>query len=374
MRTTFIAFTSSRFMKRFITVLIAISSFCFACDMHAQQSYTISGNLNAVLDSYAEGARIDVAYIVSGNNMISDKSPVSPEGLFTISGQIDIPIEATLVVDVIIPGGSGKSSAFFVLENGKIWIDDFSQGFFRGSPLNDAVYEEIKYLQQNHEGIERKIKRVSTFIEQYKHTPAIPVILKRLSSQRLFGSEDILEIVNASDKCILESPVTNAYMSNIRRNLNLKQNFNATGEGEMFIDAEVEYEGKVQRLSDYIGRGKYVLVDFWASWCRPCRHDIPEVIRLYETYKDRGLVVMGVSVNDKPENAVNAIRDLKIPYPQILNGGKLITESYGIEVIPHVILFAPDGTIIKRCTCIKEIEDLIREIFSITPTSCNASI
>lgn len=350
-------------MKRFITVLIAISCFCLACDMNAQNSYTISGNLNAVLDSYAEGARIDVAYIMSGNNMISDKTPVSSEGLFTISGQVDIPIEATLVVDVIIPGGSGKSSAFFVLENGKIWIDDFSKGFFRGSPLNDAVYEEIKYLQQSPECKESKIKHVSTFIEQYKHTPAVPMILKRLSSQRLFGSEDILEIVNASDKCILESPETNAYISNIRRNLNLKQNFKATGEGEMFIDAEVEYEGQVQRLSDYIGRGKYVLVDFWASWCRPCRHDIPEVIRLYETYKDRGLVVLGVSVNDKAENTLKAIKELKITYQQILNSGQSISGSYGIDTIPHVILFAPDGTIMKRSDRITDFEQLILGIY-----------
>ena len=137
----------------------------------------------------------------------------------------------------------------------------------------------------------------------------------------------------------------------------------ATGEGQMFVDFEVEYDGQVQRLSDYVGKGKYVLADFWASWCRPCCHDIPEVIELYEEYKDRGLVVLGVTVNDKPENTIKAIRDLKIPYPQIMNGGQFITEPYGIDAIPHVILFGPDGTIIKRNVSIKDIRQLVQEIY-----------
>ena len=251
----------------------------------------------------------------------------------------------------------------FVLEKGKIHVEDFLKGHFRGTALNDAVSEEINYLQQSSAASEVKGRHVSSFIEQYKHTPAVPIILSRLNSHRLLALKDILDVVNASDPCILENPLVKAYVSGIKNNLSRMQSLESTGEGNMFIDFEVEYEGKVQRLSDYVGRGRYVLADFWASWCRPCRHDIPEVIRLYEKYKDMGLVVLGITVNDKPENSIKAIKDLRIPYPQIMNGRKSVTEPYGIDAIPHVILFAPDGTIIKRSASIKDFEQIIHEIY-----------
>ena len=121
-----------------------------------------------------------------------------------------------------------------------------------------------------------------------------------------------------------------------------------TAEGQPFLDFEVEYEGQCHRLSDYVGRGQYVLVDFWASWCGPCRQEIPTLIEAYERYRDRGLVVLGIAAWDEPANTLKAIRDLHIPYPQILNTQKVATDLYGIVGIPHIILFSPDGTVLAR--------------------------
>jgi thiol-disulfide isomerase/thioredoxin len=121
-----------------------------------------------------------------------------------------------------------------------------------------------------------------------------------------------------------------------------------TAEGQPFVDFEVEHEGRRCRLSDYVGRGQYVLVDFWASWCGPCRMEIPNLIQAYERYRDKGLVVLGIAAWDKPENTLKAIRDLHIPYPQILNTQSVATDLYGISAIPHIILFSPDGTVLAR--------------------------
>jgi len=121
-----------------------------------------------------------------------------------------------------------------------------------------------------------------------------------------------------------------------------------TSVGKMFKDFSAEYEGKVTKLSDYVGKGKYVLVDFWASWCGPCRAEIPNLIKVYNKYKGDKFEVLGVATWDEPKDTQKAINDLKIPYPQMLNAQRAGSDAYGIEGIPQIILFGPDGTIVKR--------------------------
>ena len=131
----------------------------------------------------------------------------------------------------------------------------------------------------------------------------------------------------------------------------------------MFTDFEAEYEGKTQRLSDYVGKGNYVLVDFWASWCGPCRAEIPNLIAAYNKYKAKGLVVLGVATWDEPADTKKAIAELGINYPQIMNAQKAGSDAYGIEGIPEIILFAPDGTIVARGLRGEAIESKLAEIY-----------
>ena len=121
-----------------------------------------------------------------------------------------------------------------------------------------------------------------------------------------------------------------------------------SSEGQPFIDFEATYEGRVQRLSDYVGKGKFVLVDFWASWCGPCRAEIPNLINVYNRYKGDKFEVIGVATWDKPNDTKRAIAEMGIPYPQIMNAQKAGSDAYNIEGIPEIILFGPDGTILKR--------------------------
>ena len=136
-----------------------------------------------------------------------------------------------------------------------------------------------------------------------------------------------------------------------------------TCEGTMFKDFAVEYDSKTTHLSDFVGRGKYVLADFWASWCGPCLREIPNLIAAYNKYKDCGLQVLGIAVWEEPDESLKVIAEKNIPYPQILGVSEETTGIYGINAVPHIILFAPDGTILARGLRGEEIDKKLEGIF-----------
>ena len=114
-----------------------------------------------------------------------------------------------------------------------------------------------------------------------------------------------------------------------------------------FIDFTVEQpDGTKVSLSDYVGRGKYILVDFWASWCGPCRREIPNIKNVYNQFHGEMFDIVSVAVWDKPEDSLQAIQEEGLVWNQIINAGRVPTDLYGIEGIPHLILFGPDGSVV----------------------------
>lgn len=119
----------------------------------------------------------------------------------------------------------------------------------------------------------------------------------------------------------------------------------ATSEGKMFTDFEIGGA----KLSDYVGKGKFVLVDFWASWCGPCKREIPNIKNVYEKYAGEDFDVLSVSVWDNPQATVDTAKVYGVSWNAIVGDQERnATTIYGIQGIPHIILFGPDGTIVKR--------------------------
>ncbi|MBB6610260.1 AhpC/TSA family protein [Pontibacter sp. Tf4] len=122
-------------------------------------------------------------------------------------------------------------------------------------------------------------------------------------------------------------------------------------------------DGGTASLSDL--RGKYVLIDFWASWCGPCRKENPNVVRMYNEYKDKGFEIFGVSLDQNREKWLKAIADDKLTWPHVsdLKGWESAAASiYNITAIPQTILLDKEGRIIAKNLRGKELEDKLAEI------------
>ena len=135
-----------------------------------------------------------------------------------------------------------------------------------------------------------------------------------------------------------------------------------TKPGCVFVDFTGFAGGETVRLSDYVGKGKYVLVDFWASWCGPCKKEMPGIIAVNSKYAGDRFMVVGVNISDNENNFKAAVSSYGIDYPQIFVPKKHKDNAsllYNVETIPYVVLFAPDGTILERFTPDEKLDEII---------------
>ena len=189
--------------------------------------------------------------------------------------------------------------------------------------------------------------------EQNPDNEVAVMVLKNLMG--LIDDEQVSTIIDKMPEELLQDEVV-AYL---KKGLDARK---ATAEGMMFTDFTVEhvygYDRSVDpqplkkevKFSDYVGKGKYVLVDFWSPWCGPCKREIPNIQKVYADYKDKGLEVLSLAVWERQpqSHTIETAGKLGMDWLHINNCGQVPTDIYGVEGIPHLMLIGPDGTILKR--------------------------
>jgi peroxiredoxin len=101
--------------------------------------------------------------------------------------------------------------------------------------------------------------------------------------------------------------------------------------------------GGTQRLSEHLG--EVVIINFWATWCGPCRQEMPLLDELYTKYRRAGLVLLGVSVDEDPERAAEMARTLQVSYPVLFDARKQVSTAYQLGVMPMTVLIDREGVV-----------------------------
>ena len=268
-------------------------------------------------------------------------------------------------------------SAAFVAEKGNIVmsVDSTSASIVKGTAMNDQ-YGQFEISQIDI--IKRINSNYSNFLDIKNAGDVTPEQIQEYekSSNQLW--EEMVNIVSNFVKPIIATPigqyafVDNMYelkdnqlkeiissapsdFQNINRIQNLMERIEkreATAVGKQFTDVKgFNLDGKEVSLSDYAGKGKVVLIDFWASWCGPCRQAMPDVVKIYQKYKNKGFEIVGISLDAKKEDWKQAVNDLNITWPQISNlkgWEEDCAVAYGVDLIPQTVLIDKDGKIVER--------------------------
>ena len=362
-----------RNMKKIALVAMAALTMV-ACQN--KNAYTISGTVEGA----AENDSITLS-LIEGRKLVSlQKAPVVG-GKFEIKGVSD----SVQVAHI----GLGNMSCQLFLEPGDIRVDLKlnEMTFAVGTPNNNACeafmsdmnaleeeYAEIVKSFQNPELTDDQRKEIkaqmSGFEEKYYQAIKNSIVDNTGTEFGLFNLLNYYTIYEPEALApVLEGYVaafpTRARLQQVKKHNEISLE---TAVGQQFKDFEMaDVDGNMHKLSEYVAANKVTLIDFWASWCGPCRAEMPAVKAAYEAYKNKGFGIVGISLDNNKDAWTAAIKNLGADWAHLSDLKGWACEGarlYGVNSIPATVLVAQDGTIIARNVRGEAIQEKLAELLN----------
>ena len=180
-------------------------------------------------------------------------------------------------------------------------------------------------------------------------------------------AQQVKNIVNPQDTVLKKTEVRKFV---VRRDRSKDDEKNAAMKafvGQRFTDLEMlDTDGNSHKLSEYVGNGHWLFVDMWASWCGPCRAEMPHVVAAYEKYHKKGLEMVSISLDNQKEAWVKAITALNMPWTHLsdLKGWQsIVCDVYKVWAIPDNLLINPQGEIVARNLRGEALHEKLKDIF-----------
>lgn len=371
-------------MRKFILLCVML---CLCWGANAQtQRYHVTGTAEGTVD----GDTIYLAVMTGFFQLAPTDTAIVKNGTFAFDGTID---GADMRVAVAMHKGQMIGMTDFILENAPISLQIYPQDSNK-KPIvkggqTQKLYDEVTkeeedfsklmdkpYEQANDSTLPQDIRnkakaqldslrKISTnrhfeFIMAHIPSPISDMLLQ-------WYAQDMTETqVNAILNKMTASGIQYQYYKQIMAERRISK---ATAVGQHYTNIVLKgIDGKTDiQLSAYINKNRYTLLDFWASWCGPCRAEMPNVVKVYKLYHNKGLEVVGVSLDNNREAWVKAISTLKMPWPQMsdLKGWKsTAAAAYNIRAIPANVLIDNKGNIIAKDLrgeeLLKKMEELMK--------------
>ena len=347
-------------MKYKFLAVAALAVLACACET-GEQRFTVQGN---VTDPLAQEPG-SMVYLIDENGPV-DSCAVSQKGTFTFKGGIDKTRQ--LVVLLRFPDRDRYDDRFlvsFVPDAEKITIDLDYPATVTGSPLTDAVnafVEKVTDIFYEHDTdigsltmggfqesadslIQARTKKINDYSREtyLAHTDDVLGLQAFMNMCEDSDLDELEELLAQGAEFIREN-------EDIKRTLSQRRAASGTAPGSRFAEITgTRADGTPVSLSEFAGKGNYVLVDFWASWCGPCMQAIPNLRAFKEKYASKGLKLVGVNVWDSSvEKGIECAKEKEMDWDIIFTSDHQASETYGVEAIPTLILIAPDGTIVER--------------------------
>ena len=347
-----------------------------------------------------EGARV---YLVDQTTRTAIDSTVVSHGAFELKGTA----EKNAFLAVTVGGFDGK---FLLFNDGKPVRLDVANGTLTGSGLNTklsecdrrnrAAYAEYEQTIRMMEEVlalpeEEAAARIGELQAQYQaalkkyadffigmieenqgtlipvaFSEALPGLVAAANGWDKATGEAKLDEILAATPAAANHP----YVVDLKRRMaaadeQRRQNVQRQRAlvGEPFRDlVEPDPDGKNHRLSEFVGQGKWVLIDFWASWCGPCKSEMPNVSAAYKKFHDKGFEIVGLSFDQDKDAWVKAIADWDMPWIHLSDLKRWETVAagvYSVTGIPDNLLVDPQGIIVARGLYGRDLENRLAEIF-----------